>query len=408
MTDKGRRPLAPHEVLRVMDAAQVIHRRRQALEEHEAFDRGAAIRDIQRMYEELGDLVDRETIEKALDDYLSRRYAFTPAPPGVGRRLAFLYIRRGWITRRVLLPTAAGAALIWGSIAGAGMMAERGLARDVQRLRGELADIGAARAAELTELDALRTQGTPLELPAAEADEFAASLAAARVQLSAVGEALDPIAREAAREDLARPDLDRLRDRAGAVEEDLDLARAGIDRADAVLERHARLGTLEADVARLHAAVLAEAAEDLVRERAGDLAREAESRVAARDVDGLDDVARRYRDLLDAVSTEYRIVVTGGVWRYPDGARDVRNHYLLVQALGTDGEPVPVTIRSEENGETRRVRQWGERVPPEVYDRVAADRADNGIIDDEEFGFKARGFVTAERRYADIGQITEW
>ena len=408
MNHKGRTPLAPHEVLRVMDAAQVIHRRRQALEEHEAFDREAAIRDIQRMYEELGDLVDSETIEKALDDYLSRRYAFTPAPPGVARSLALLYVRRGLVARRILLPAAAGAALIWGSIAGAGMMSERAFARDVQRLRGELADIGAARIAELAEIDALRSQGTPPDLPAAEADEFAASLAAAGVQLSAVGEAIGPIAREAAREDLARPDLDRLRERTGAVEGDLELARAGIDRADAALERHTRLGALEAEVAGLHAAVLAEAAEDLVRERAGELAREAESRVAARDVTGLDDAARRYRDLLDAVSMEYRIVVTGGVWRYPGNARDVRNHYLLVQALGTDGEPVPVTIRSEEDGETRRVRQWGERVPQEVYDRVAADRADNGIIDDEEFGFKARGFVTAERRYADIGQITEW
>lgn len=408
MTRKGRTPLAPDEVLRVMDAAQVIHRRRQALEEHEAFDREAAIRDIQRMYEELGDLVDSETIEKALDDYLSRRYAFTPAPRGVGRSLALLYVRRALVARRVLLPAAAAAALIWGSIAGAGMMSERAFARDVQGLRGELAGIGAARTAELAELEALLSQGAPPDLPATEADEFAAGLAAAGVRLSTVEEALGPIAREASREDLARPDLDRLRERTGAVVGDLELARAGIDRADAALARHARLGAIEADVVRLHAAVLAEAAEDLVRERAGELAREAESRIAARDLDGLDAAARGYRDLLDAVSTEYRIVVTGGVWRYPGNARDIRNHYLLVQALGTDGEPVPVTIRSEENGETRRVRQWGERVPQEVYDRVAADRADNGIIDDEQFGFKARGFVTVERRYADIGQITEW
>ena len=301
MTRKDKTPLAPHEVLRVMDAAQVIHERRQALEEHETFDREAAIRDIQRMYEELGDLVDSETIEKALDDYLSQRYAFAPTPPGIGRSLALLYIRRGWIARRVLLPATVVGALIWGSIAGAGMMAERALA-----------------------------------------------------------------------------------------------------------ERHARLATLQAEVARLHSAVLAEAAESLAGERAASLAGEAESRIATRDVDGLEEAARRFQDLLDTVATEYRIVVTGGVWRYPDGTRDVRNHYLLVQALGTDGEPVSVTIRSEETGDTRRVRQWGERVPQEAYDRIAADKEDNGIIDDEEFGFKPRGFVTAERRYADIGQITEW
>ena len=408
MTDRGKTPLAPHEVLRVMDAAQVIHERQQALQEHEAFDREAAIQDIQSMYEELGDLVDSETIEKALDDYLSQRYGFTPSPPGVGKSLALLYIRRGWIARRVLLPAAAAVVLIWGSIAGTGMMAERALARDVRLFRSELSEIGTARAAELAELEALVSRGTPPDLPAAEADEFAASLAAARVQLSAVEEALGPIVREADREDLARPDLDRLRERAGSVEGDLELARNGSDRAGATLERHARLATLQADVARLHSAVLAEAAEDLVRERAADLALVAESRIAARDVDGLDGAAHRYQDLLDTVATEYRIVVTGGVWRYPDRTPDVRNHYLLVQALGADGETVPVPIRSEETGGTRRVRQWAERVPQDVYDRVAADKGDNGIIDDEEFGFKPRGYVTAERRYADIGQITEW
>ena len=226
--------------------------------------------------------------------------------------------------------------------------------------------------------------------------------------MAAVEEALGPIVREAEQEDLARADRDRLRERAGAAERDLELARAGIDRAGATLERHARLATLQAEVARLHSAVLAEAAEDLARERAASLAGEAESRIATRDVDGLDEAAQRYQDLLDTVATEYRIVVTGGVWRYPDRTPDVRNHYLLVQALGADGEPVPVPIRSEETGGTRLVQQWAERVPQDVYDRVAADKGDNGIIDDEEFGFKPRGYVTAERRYADIGQITEW
>ena len=76
--NKPGRPLAPKEVLRVMDAAQVIHERQAALREHEELDRDATIRDIQIMYEELGDLVDAEVIEKALDEYLSQRYAFTP------------------------------------------------------------------------------------------------------------------------------------------------------------------------------------------------------------------------------------------------------------------------------------------------------------------------------------------
>lgn len=296
-----RTPLAPHEMLRVMDAAQVIHERRAALEEHEAFDREATIREIQVMYEELGDLVDAETIEKALDEYLTQRYAFTPAPGGPRRNLALLYIRRGWVASRVILPTAAAATLVWGGFA---------------YVEG--------RAQRIQERDA------------------------------------------------------------------------------------AALVTLETDIDRLRDAVLALAAEDLVRERAEALDQEAAAQMAAGSTDALRGTAQRLQNLHDLVAAEYRIEVTGGTWRYPNDNRNIRNHYLLVRALDVDGNAVTVPIRSEEYGDTRRVSEWGERVPQDVYDRVAADKQDNGIIDDEEFGFKPRGFITAERRHPDVGQITEW
>ena len=296
-----RTPLAPHEMLRVMDAAQVIHERRAALDEHEGFDREATIREIQVMYEELGDLVDAETIEKALDEYLSQRYAFTPAPRGLRRTLALLYIKRGWVATRVVLPAAAVATLVWGGVA------------------------------------------------------------------------------------LVEEQVQRMQEREAAA-----------------------LVTLETDIDRLHDAVLALAAEDLVRERASGLAQQAQAQITARDADALRRTERGFRELHDLVAADFRIEVTGGIWRQHDSNRNVRNHYLLVRALDADGREVAVPVRNEENGATRRVREWGERVPQEVYDRVAADKQDNGIIDDEEFGFKPRGFITAERRHPDVGQITEW
>ena len=306
--NKPRRPLAPDEVLRVMDAAQVIHERQAALREHEELDREATIRDIQIMYEELGDLVDAEVIEKALDEYLAQRYAFTPAPAGVGKRLALLYIRRGWVTKRVLLPAAGVVALVWVGFAGVGLMEQRALERDAERLRVEVA----------------------------------------------------------------------------------------------------RLGTLESEIADLHAAVLAEAVEELGRERAAGLRRSADAQLAVRDVDGLEETSRSYRQLHRLVASEYEIVIVAGVWRRHDELPGVRNHYLRVQAIAADGSRVPVVIRNEEYGTTAEVTEWAERVPQEVYDRVGADKQDNGIIDDDDFGFKRRGFVTAERNYEDLGQITEW
>ena len=293
--------LAPEEILRVMDAARVIHEHQSALAKHESLDREATIREIQLIYEELGDVVDQATIEKALDEYLSQRYAFTPARFGLSRSLAHLYVWRGWIASRLFLPAAAEVALAW------------------------------------TGLEVLESREQRIQEAAA-----------------------------------------------------------------------ARLVSLETDVGLLHAAILETAAEDVALDRAAEFGLRAESQIVAGDEAGLAETLQSYEELHDLLVTEYRIVITGGVWRVPNDNPNARNHYLLVRALGPDDQAVSVSIRNEENDRTEQVAEWGERVPQEVYNRVAADKQDNGIIDDEEFGAKRRGFINAERRYPDIGQITEW
>ena len=406
--NKPRRPLAPDEVLRVMDAAQVIHERQAALREHEELDREATIRDIQIMYEELGDLVDTRVIEKALDEYMAQRYAFTPAPAGFGKRLALLYIRRGWVTKRVLLPAAGIAAVVWGGLAGIGLLQQGALERDAERLRAEVAGLEAARETGLSEIATLLERDKPPDLPPADVEAFNTGLASAERRLGEVVTTLAPVAEEASGDGLTRAAIDGLRRRVEFVESDLGLAGGEISAAGAVLERHARLGTIEPEISGLHAAVQTEAVEELARERAAVLRRSADAQLAARDVDGLEETARSYRQLLGQVGSEYEIVIVGGVWRFHTELDGVRNYYLMVQAIAADGSKVPVVIRNEENGNTTEVTEWAERVPKEVYDRVGADKQDNGIIDDDDFGFKRRGFVTAERNYENLGQITEW
>ena len=402
------RMLNPKEVLRVMDAAQVIHERQAALEEHEALDREATIRDIQVMYEELGDLVDARVIEEALDEYLAQRYAFTPPRGGLGNRLAFLYIRRGWVTKRVLLPAAGVAALIWGGFALTDAMRSSALERDGDRLQAEVARLEEAIGSDLGEIRALRAQGVPDDLPAEEVEAFTAGLASAESQLAQIAATLAPIAEEVGREGLTRASISGLNQRAEAVADSRMFARSDIMGADFLVERHARLRTLRAEVVGLHAAVLAEAVEELGRERAAELRVSADAQLAARDLDALESTAESYRQLHALIGSEYEIVIVGGVWRYHNELDGVRNYYLRVQAVAGDGQQLPVTIRNEEDGSTARVTEWAERVPKEVYDRIANDRQDNGIIDDDDFGFKRRGFVTAERNYEDLGQITRW
>lgn len=406
--NKTGRLLEPKEILRVMDAAQVIHERQAALSEHEELDRESTIREIQIMYEELGDLVDTRVIEEALDEYLAERYAFVPPPRGIGKRLALLYIRRGRVAKRILLPAAGVAAVVWGGLAGAGMLQQRALVADADRLRVEVAGLEAARRTGLNEIEALRARGTPADLPPADVDAFSAGLASAEGRLTEVAATLAPIAEAATPDGLARVEIDGLRRRAGFVESDLKAARVEILAAGGLVERHARLGALGPEIAGLHAAVLLEAVEDLGLERAAALRRSADAQLAARDLEGLEETAQNYRQLQRQVGAEYEIVIVGGFWRDHNELPNVRNYYVRVQAHAPDGTRVPMVIRNEEYGITSEVTEWAERVPQEVYDRVRADKEDNGIIDDDDFGFKRRGFVTAERNYEDLGQITEW
>jgi hypothetical protein len=126
------------------------------------------------------------------------------------------------------------------------------------------------------------------------------------------------------------------------------------------------------------------------------------------DLAGLEASVGRLRGTLDRLEREYRVEIVGGVWRYKVDDPNARNYYLRVQAVDPTGAIVPVEVRDEESGLTSIVREWAERVPQEVYDRVGEDKQDNGIVDENDFATKRRGWLTLDRRHPDVGQITRW
>jgi hypothetical protein len=98
-----------------------------------------------------------------------------------------------------------------------------------------------------------------------------------------------------------------------------------------------------------------------------------------------------------------------GVWRVPNDNPSARNYYLIVEAIGADGRPVSLPIKSEETGETRVVSTWGVRVPESFFDTIKNDKLDNGIIERNPVGQKVRGEL--EPRYVfpkEGGAITSW
>lgn len=127
--------------------------------------------------------------------------------------------------------------------------------------------------------------------------------------------------------------------------------------------------------------------------------------------EALGEVERMVQTL--GASYTYRVVnrprVRSGVWRYNHDSPNARNYYLIVEAQDDSGAAVSLPIRSEEDGETREVTVFGVRVPEEAFNRVAADKKDNGVIENDVIGKKARGRIYPDYDIADAGgYITRW
>ncbi|MBY0423734.1 MAG: hypothetical protein K2Q06_15625 [Parvularculaceae bacterium] len=98
-----------------------------------------------------------------------------------------------------------------------------------------------------------------------------------------------------------------------------------------------------------------------------------------------------------------------GIFRIPDDVPDARNYYLIVEAVDAAGRPHALDITSEEDQRTTRVAKWGVRVPEGVFNRIAADKRDDQIIENDIVGAKPKGLLAP--RYTietSGGAITDW
>jgi hypothetical protein len=131
----------------------------------------------------------------------------------------------------------------------------------------------------------------------------------------------------------------------------------------------------------------------------------AEVRAAIAELDGL--------QVSLALTYELRVVSRpgelSGVWRVPDSNPDAQNFYLIVEAIDASGERLTLPIENEETGRTARVSQWGQRVEEPKFRAVAADKQDDGIIQDNVIGLKRPGVLSRELLSGVLtGAITQW
>jgi hypothetical protein len=121
------------------------------------------------------------------------------------------------------------------------------------------------------------------------------------------------------------------------------------------------------------------------------------------------------KGLLENLQQSYVLrIVTGpnqksGVYRIPQANPRARNYYVIVQAISPEGKVLSVPVYSEEDNKIERVSRWGIRVDESVYNRIRADKLDDGIIQNNRFGEKREGYLNPVYNFpVQGGNILEW
>jgi hypothetical protein len=130
---------------------------------------------------------------------------------------------------------------------------------------------------------------------------------------------------------------------------------------------------------------------------------------------GAEDAVEKLTALRDQLRLEYalRVVsregVQSGFWTFPEINTDATNYYIVVEALDPEGNALSLPILNEENGQTETVAIWGVRVPESVYNAVAADKLDDGIVQTNLVGRKSDGFLEVQYAMPVLGgAVTQW
>lgn len=175
------------------------------------------------------------------------------------------------------------------------------------------------------------------------------------------------------------------------------------------------LAQLPARLEKQHELLLQQARGETARARSEALYSEGRSALAAGENDDVLAVLDEMEALRSEIEREYEIRIVSrpgersGIWRIPDANTNARNYYIIVEAVTAEGRTLKRTVVNEENGRSYQVDKWGLRVDEPLFQRIAADKQDDGIIQQNRFGVKRRGYLTPEYLLPTTGgAITDW
>jgi hypothetical protein len=173
--------------------------------------------------------------------------------------------------------------------------------------------------------------------------------------------------------------------------------------------------TLPKALRQAHADVLAVTGDEAAKQKANALLADGERLIRSGDRAGANKISAELAALRDELTREYTLTIVSrpgestGVWRRPPGNSTARNYYIIVEAIGPDGRKLSLPIRNEESGTTETVTKFGVRVPQNVFEAVAQDKRDDGIVQRNRLGIKRRGVLAIDYQMPfEGGFITKW
>jgi hypothetical protein len=185
-----------------------------------------------------------------------------------------------------------------------------------------------------------------------------------------------------------------------------------------------QINAAEARITAARTAITAASPEPPARVEADRLAARAVELETAGDVKGLQGTADELEALAAQVAAEYTVEIIhergkkSAIDRFYTDESGTRasGFYVIVRALTPGGKEVPQVVRNRETGKEETVTTWAEQVPREVYDRLAADKKSDGVLDEHVFAIKKRGRLDEDVVLADAdgqplkrqAQITQW
>lgn len=206
----------------------------------------------------------------------------------------------------------------------------------------------------------------------------------------------------------AHPELGKLKSTAETYEQARDVAKLRESRqeieqvAAKARESQAAAKTAAEDLAQIHkllASAQSVAVEPGVKEQLAELSKQADELAGSQNIARLSQLRTSVAEIESALQQDYEIRV---VWRNQksalqrkskDNPNGAPSSYLIVEALDKGGKPVAVTVPDVEDGKPERATKWGEMVPNEVYERIKQDKQADGILNNDLYAVKRKGYL---------------